>query len=355
MKKGILTAVLGSVILLPGLVSAANYEDSNVTVYLKDQQLTFNQNPVVSNGRVLVPLRGIFEPLGANVQWNSETRTVVATKGNKAISLTIGSNTAIIGGVQINLDTAADVVNGSTMVPIRFVSEALDTSVGYDAAQNKITLIPSSTAENTDQSNFTPIQTQTVTTSGTYKFNDGSYYQGELKDGKPNGKGKVYSSDGKLEWEGTFVDGSLTGNGTMYDPTGKVLYDGHFKDWKFDSNGKYYVDGYCFDAIWKDGKLDPWNPLTITDWRNNVIYKGTWNNGINGNGIYWSYSINAMTSRVEGEFVNNTLKNGTIHYYAGSLNSLGTITVQNWVDNQHYQDYSNISFSPLNLYHLPPQ
>jgi hypothetical protein len=353
-KRVILAAILGSALLVPGLVSAADYEDSNVKVFINNQQLSFNQNPVVSGGRILVPLRGIFEPLGASVQWDNDTRTIAATKGNKAVSLTIGSNVAYLNGVKINLDAPPDIVNGSTMVPIRFVSESLETSVGYDAIQNQITLTPSSAVNNTDQNNTAPSTNHSVTT-GTFKYSDGQYYQGELQNGKSNGKGKVYSSDGRLELEGTFVDGALTGNGTAYDTTGKVLYEGQFKEWKFDSTGKYYANGYCFDAHWKDGKLDTWNPLTITDWRNNMIYKGTWNNGFNGNGTYWGYNINSMTSRVDGEFINNTLKHGTITYYAGSLNSLGTINVDNWIDKERYQDYSNISWLPFSLYQFPPQ
>lgn len=111
-------------------------KDGNLQVYVSviiDGVWQKYDNPaVVMNGSTLVPLRPIFEKLGAVIQWNNETRTVTATKNNKTIKLTIGSTTAYVNGVKNTLSTEAQIINDGTMVPIRFVSEALGAEVKWD-------------------------------------------------------------------------------------------------------------------------------------------------------------------------------------------------------------------------------
>lgn len=81
------------------------------------------------NGRVLVPMRAIFESLGAAVQWTDPT--VMAQRGSTSIELTIDSTTAKINGEEIILDQSPIIINGRTMVPVRFVSEALGEKVEW--------------------------------------------------------------------------------------------------------------------------------------------------------------------------------------------------------------------------------
>jgi len=99
-----------------------------------------NTQPQYVNGRVLVPLRGVFEQMGANVFWNQQSHIVTATRAGTDVELTIGNRTATINGSPVTLDVPALVVGGSTMVPIRFVSEALGAQVGWLAADNLVTI-----------------------------------------------------------------------------------------------------------------------------------------------------------------------------------------------------------------------
>jgi len=99
-----------------------------------------NTQPQYINGRVLVPLRGVFEQMGATVYWNQQAHLVTATRAGTEVRLPIGSPNATINGSPINLDVPAMVVNGSTMVPIRFVSEALGAQVGWLAADRLVTI-----------------------------------------------------------------------------------------------------------------------------------------------------------------------------------------------------------------------
>jgi len=83
------------------------------------------------NGRVMVPLRGVLEKMGANVDWVQSSQTVVATKGNLDLQLPIGSRTARVNGKDVRLDVPAMTIAGSTVVPLRFVGEALGADVSW--------------------------------------------------------------------------------------------------------------------------------------------------------------------------------------------------------------------------------
>jgi len=142
-----------------GAASAAAPQTPTPTVYIDGEKLDFaDQPPVIQNGRTLVPMRAIFEALGAEVKWDQVTQTVTAFRpdetyagflGDKTITLTIGKNTAhLVSDVRerpensrdedIALDVPAQVMNSRTMVPLRFVSETLDAHVKWDAKTNRI-------------------------------------------------------------------------------------------------------------------------------------------------------------------------------------------------------------------------
>ena len=105
---------------------------TDIRVQLNGQTMSFEVPPIIENGRTLVPLRAIFEALGATVEWNGDTRTVTATQGNMVIILPIGSLTPTVNGVDYPLDVAATIVNGRTLAPLRFVGETLGATVDWD-------------------------------------------------------------------------------------------------------------------------------------------------------------------------------------------------------------------------------
>ncbi|HPR94669.1 MAG TPA: stalk domain-containing protein [Syntrophomonadaceae bacterium] len=109
-------------------------------VVLNGQQLSFDVPPVIENGRTLVPLRAIFEAIGATVNWDDATQTVSASKGETSIQLKIGETSAIKNGTKITLDVPAMVIEGRSMVPLRFVVEAFDGVVGFDSEKGIITI-----------------------------------------------------------------------------------------------------------------------------------------------------------------------------------------------------------------------
>lgn len=92
------------------------------------------------NGRVLIPLRAVVEALGAEVQWNAATQTVRGSKGDREFSLPIGSRSAQVNGSTVNLDVPAQMIAGTTMVPLRFVAEALGAEVEWNAAAQRVVI-----------------------------------------------------------------------------------------------------------------------------------------------------------------------------------------------------------------------
>jgi Copper amine oxidase N-terminal domain len=110
-----------------------------IIVFIDGQMQTYSRPPVKMNSRVLVPMRAVFEAFGARVDWDEATQSVTATRGNDVVHLTIGSKIAYKNGQQIIMDVPAILYNDeTTMVPIRFVSEALGAIVSWDGYSNSV-------------------------------------------------------------------------------------------------------------------------------------------------------------------------------------------------------------------------
>jgi len=106
---------------------------------------TLDSPPVIKNGRTLVPIRAIIEALGGTVGWDGTTRKATVTLGKKTIALWIGKNAATVNGVSTLIDSTnakvvPEIINGRTMLPLRFVTENLGATVGWAAATKTITI-----------------------------------------------------------------------------------------------------------------------------------------------------------------------------------------------------------------------
>lgn len=117
-----------------------------IRVVVNGEELAFDVPPVEVGGRLLVPLRGVFERLGATVVWEPSTQRITAATASKTIELVMGRRQATVDGRLVLLDTPPMVVGGRTMVPLRFVSEALGAYVQWQAATRTV-LITLPTAE----------------------------------------------------------------------------------------------------------------------------------------------------------------------------------------------------------------
>lgn len=102
----------------------------NITIAVNGTPIIFDQTPYIAHGRTMVPVRFVSEALGAQVTWDSQTRTVRITS-DQVIELKVGSAEGKKNGYEIVLDAPAEITGGRTMVPLRFVSEALGAQVSW--------------------------------------------------------------------------------------------------------------------------------------------------------------------------------------------------------------------------------
>lgn len=109
-----------------------------VSILVDGENLSFDAPPQIVQDRVLVPMRAIFEKLGASILWDGDTQTVTADRGGTNISLTIGKETASVNYNRVPLDVPAMIVNDRTLVPLRFISESLGAGVDWDAANYQV-------------------------------------------------------------------------------------------------------------------------------------------------------------------------------------------------------------------------
>lgn len=96
--------------------------------------------PIMINSRVMVPVRGVFEHMNATVVWDADKKTVTADRGSDSILLTLNSYNAMVNGRQVDLDSPAVDYQNRTMVPLRFLSEALKSSVEWVSADRTVVI-----------------------------------------------------------------------------------------------------------------------------------------------------------------------------------------------------------------------
>lgn len=132
-KKAI-AAVIGAAMVLPGTFAFAQSGTDKVTVNMNGTQMNFDVDPVIENGRTLVPFRAIFENLGCAVSYQEiggSLQMVEAQRGQDVILLQIGVTDMVVNGETVQLDVAPKIENGRTLVPLRAISESLGCNVKW--------------------------------------------------------------------------------------------------------------------------------------------------------------------------------------------------------------------------------
>ena len=109
-----------------------------ISVLLNGNLIRFDQPPVIKDDRTLVPLRAIFEALGATVDWDGTTQTVTSVRGDKKVVLTIGNDVLYVNSQEVKLDVPAQLISDRTMVPVRAVAESFDCFVDWDGESQTV-------------------------------------------------------------------------------------------------------------------------------------------------------------------------------------------------------------------------
>ena len=263
-------------VTLPSL-QMRNFDTSRMNVVLNGKLLSFDVQPVIENGRTLVPVRAIFEALGMDVTWKNDTQTVTATDSENTITIKIGDYVLTTDGKDYALDVPAKVISNRTMVPLRAISESLGLSVDW-FRYSSVTFINSGIKN--------------------LFYSDGKLeYKGQVNNaGEKNGFGKEYFEDGTLKYVGQWINGKKDGigsyrweNSDTYEgdvtdgqPNGHGVlshysvgtYVGEFSSDMRSGNGTFtWLDGDKYVGSWANDKMDGTGAYTFAD---GTIWSGQW-------------------------------------------------------------------------------
>lgn len=308
--------------------------DENVEVYIDGKLINFDVQPVVINGRTLVPMRKLFEELGATVEWDNDRNTAFAYSKGIYVKMPVGENYYMIDEIYFTSDVPAQEINGRTLVPLRVISEAFGMDVDYNETEGRVNL--SSTGK-----------------IGRYDYDRyGEYFYGHLENGLPGKFGEVYdantnrlraagSFDHKLNliegikysnwhndvfngrlfsgyvnikspsfsYSGGMYNGYLCGHGVAeYDNGDK--YDGNWQNDRQNGQGKYVWanNGDWYTGEWYEGMRHGQGALYFKDYQGYEVayYDGEWKYGMmDGYGVF----VRHNDYRYEGEWKDD-LPNG---------------------------------------------
>lgn len=318
------------------------HASDEISVFIEGQKVEFDQPPVIIDGRTLVPMRALFEALGAEVYWYGETKTVQGISRGVSVEITIDEAFMLRNTCGVDLDVPAKIINGRTMIPLRVVSEAFGMQVIWDNQSRTINLsslgnikelywnddyvyygetldgkaygygilYKKSDYEVTSIGFFNSLESSYMIKGSAY-FDDGSYYTGEFKDSRFNGLGTYVSPDGE-KYMGEWKDGKLNGEAVCYYADGGE-YTGMFVNGEKCGQGTYlYSDGSVYEGEWVDNTENGRGTyISNSGW----MYEGEWQNGrFNGYGTF----THPDGDKYVGEFKDGNQNGyGTYYYSSG--------------------------------------
>lgn len=209
MKKRIISVMLGTTIGMMSLTGCWGMSVKTVNVEIDGTTMDLETPAQIVDGRTLVPMRDIFEEIGALVKWDGENQIVYARKGSKTVKITINSNQMEIDTGKtddngnpiveiVTLDTPAQIISGKTMVPTRAVTEAFNYDVSWEQATQTVVITSKSHNDDLWKENKGEINLDTMTFTGSGV---------EIKDNQI-----TVTQGGDYTVTGTVSDGNITVN-----------------------------------------------------------------------------------------------------------------------------------------------
>lgn len=238
---------------------------------IDDKTIKGDVAPQIIDGRTMVPVRTIFEGVGAEVSWDGDTKKITGMKNDITIIMTVDSNIVSVNGINITMDCVPVIIDGRTLAPARYVAESFGCSVSWDNASRTVSII---TPLNDNKADTTIVQTTVETTTETTTFetttnpmyNYDTYYKpGTYIIGTdiPAGEYVVFANPGAIGYVYEYaVDGDVGTSGKRY------LYNKYFD--------------YCdVVKLEKDNRLDLSNAYAIPsdDAVLDVSHNGTYRAG----------------------------------------------------------------------------
>ncbi|SET40406.1 Uncharacterized conserved protein [Natronincola peptidivorans] len=291
MKRKFMVVFFVVLLLLTLTVPALAADPINVIV---DGRNLATDVPAQSvNGRTLVPVKPIFEALGAKVYWDTSTRTVVGSKIDAeatVVKLTIDSKKYIKENFapylrnDLPLDVPAMVIDGRTMVPAKVIAESLGAKVQWDGTTKTVIIssIPiqkeskgSSSEVDEWLHNATSDSKQHKLSHRVFHYNDGSIYDGTWYDDMKQGWG-TYTYPSGNKYEGQWFKDEMHGLGTFYYDS-SIKYVGQWNYGKQHGLGALsWTNGDKYVGQFKDNNMHGYGVYT---WENGQVYKGRFVDG----------------------------------------------------------------------------
>lgn len=180
--------IFGISLILTLMAAQVALADDGINVYVNNEKLSFDVNPQIIDERTLVPMRAIFEALGAEVSWDDSSKSITAIKDDTTIKMTIGNNIVNVNANQIILDVPPQIIDGRTLVPVRTIAESFGSDVLWEGDSRSVLI----------DSNATYVSLKEKDTIKNILigewYNDEQEWSGHF--------GLVFSNDGSVKYEG---------------------------------------------------------------------------------------------------------------------------------------------------------
>ncbi len=293
-----------SLITITSMLAAAPIAlaDDEITVKIDGNPIEFDVQPTIINERTMVPMRAIFENLGATVDWDDETKTAWGDMSGITISFKLNDPNMMKNTIAIPIDSPATVIDGRTLLPVRAVAESFGMNVSWDGYSKTVFIDSTNNLESftygnmlykgevvnglahgygscwnteTNELEFTGLWENGAKSKGSFYFYDGSIFSGTFSDGKMT-NGILQYSDGNL-YTGDFKDSIPNGTGTMYYTNGDI-YEGSWGNGTWNGWGKLYFSYYdvTYEGVFLNGKKN--GNFTIYDHAFGDTYQGNYDN-----------------------------------------------------------------------------
>ncbi len=149
MKKRLVSLFL-VLMMAVSLVAVPVFAESDVKVLLDGVELEFDVPAQIIDDRTMVPMRKIFESMGAVVAWDGDTRTIIAVKNEIVVMMQIDNTLIHVNGEKVELDVPPMLVGERTLVPARAVAESLQAKVDWDGETKTVTIATEAPAESAE-------------------------------------------------------------------------------------------------------------------------------------------------------------------------------------------------------------
>lgn len=276
MKKIISLLLVVGLVLSSATLTFAN--ENEISVYVEGQKVSFDVPPQTINDRTMVPIRAIFEVMGATVSWDNATQTAICTKDNTVVKMTLNSKTEYINDVPYEMDVAPVIVDNRTLAPARYVAEAFGYFVNWDGNTksvliNKTSTIKDGTKENPyefgDKVSITfwdAYDFEATKAAGKYEFTLNKLMSPKDMETKFNDSSYSYDSNrwylnGNIVLNDYINDGVCSFQDMMYDS--KVVASNmvpcEYYSWYIDPSS------YRFVELYKGGNTECYIPVQIDE------------------------------------------------------------------------------------------